>query len=181
MRLPIRLLTVLATFTLAAHADSISTFSLTNYTFQSGATATGTIGIDTTVGLVVSTNITYFGGTTALFNISDGTGNVSLGLYTNAPSSDAAGDVFADSFHTPSDGFVGYVGGDTCSVSNPCDGSVVSGVLFAKSTIDDLETGSLTLDPTGQTPEPSTLALLSSGILGLAGITRRKFFPYREQ
>jgi hypothetical protein len=181
MRLPIRLLAVLATFTLAAHADNMSTFSLTDYTFQSGATASGTIVIDTTNGLVVSTNITYFGGTTTLFDISSGTGNVSLGLYTNAPSTNAAGDVFADSFHTPSAGFVDYVGGDACSVSNPCDGFVVSGVTLGKSTIDELETGSLTLDPSGQTPEPSTLALFTTGILGLAGIARRKFFPYREQ
>jgi hypothetical protein len=182
MHLPIRLLAsaaVLAAFTFAAHADTVSTFSLTDYTFQSGATATGTIVIDTTDGLVVSTDITYLGVTTLLFNVSTGTGNVSAGLYSNAPSSDGAGDVFADSLHTPAAGFVGYVGGETCSLTDECDGDVISAILFASSTSDVLETGSLTLDSApGQTPEPSTLALLSTGILGLAGVTRRKFFPH---
>jgi PEP-CTERM motif len=179
MQLPIRLLAaaaVLAAFTFTAHADTVSTFSLTGYTFQSGATATGTIVIDITDGQVESTNITYVGGTTLDFNVSTGTGNVSAGLYTNAPSLDAAGDAFADSLHTPAAGFVGYAGGDTCSQSDPCDSAVTSAVIFANNTTDLLETGSLTLEPSSVTPEPSTLALLSTGILGLAGATRRKFF-----
>jgi hypothetical protein len=86
---------------------------------------------------------------------------------------DAAGDVFADSFHTPAAGFVGYAGGEACSQTDLCDGFVTSGINFANSTMDLLETGSLTL--IGQTPEPSTLALLSTGILGLVGAARRKF------
>jgi hypothetical protein len=165
---------ILAAATIAAHADIMSTFSLTNYTFQSGATATGTIVIDVTDGEVASTNITYFGGTTLLFDVSTGTGNVALGLYSNAPSTDAAGDSFADSLHTPA-------GGEACSQTDLCDVFVTSAILFANSTQDLLETGSLTLEPpiiTGQTPEPSTLALLSSGILGLAGAARRKFLSH---
>ena len=183
MRLSFRLAipAILAAATIAAHADIMSTFSLTNYTFQSGATATGTIVIDVTDGLVASTNITYFGGTTLLFDVSTGTGNVALGLYSNAPSTDAAGDSFADSLHTPAAGFVGYAGGEACSQTDLCDVFVTSAILFANSTQDLLETGSLTLEPpiiTGQTPEPSTLALLSTGILGLAGAARRKFLSH---
>ena len=59
-----------------------------------------------------------------------------------------------------------------------CDVFVTSAIIFANSTTDELETGSLTLEPsiiTGQTSEPSTLALLSTGILGLVGAARRKF------
>jgi hypothetical protein len=167
---------ILAAGILAAHADTMSTFSLTNYTFQSGATATGTIVIDVTDGEVASTNITYFGVTTLLFDISTGTGNVSAGLYSNAPSTDAAGDVLADSFHTPAVGFVGYAGGETCSQADLCDVFVTSAIIFANSTQDLLETGSLTLEPSiVTTPEPSTLALLSTGILGLVDVARRKF------
>jgi hypothetical protein len=179
MRLSFRLVipAILAAATIAAHADILSTFSLTDYTFQSGATATGTIVIDITDGLVESTNITYVGATTLLFNVSTGTGNVSLGLYSNAPSTDAAGDTFADSFHTPAAGFIGYAGGEACSQTDLCDVFVTSAINFANSTQDLLETGSLTLEPpivTGQTPEPSTFALLGTGILGLAGVARRK-------
>jgi hypothetical protein len=181
MRIPSLLATVLlAAFTFAAHADTMSTFSLTDYTFQSGATATGTIVIDVTDGEVLSTTITYLGSTTLLFDVSTGTGNVSAGLYSNAPSTDSGGDTFADSLHTPAAGFIGYVGGDACSQTDLCDGSVTSAIIFAKSTTDVLETGSLTLEPTiitGQTPEPSTLALFGTGVLGLAGAARRKFLP----
>src|SRR5277367_2029072 len=158
MRLFFRLVipAILAAATIPTHADTVSTFSLTNYTFQSGATATGTIVIDVTDGEVASTNITYVGATTLLFNVSTGTGNVALGLYSNAPSTDAGGDTFADSLHTPAAGFVGYAGGEACSATDLCDVFVTSAVIFAKST-DELETGSLTLEPsivTGQTPEP---------------------------
>src|SRR5271163_1885898 len=158
MRIPsILAIVLLAPFTFAAHADTMSTFALTDYTFQSGATATGTIVIDVTDGEVLSTTITYFGGTTLLFDISTGTGNVSAGLYTNAPSMDAAGDSFADSLHTPAAGFVGYAGGEACSQTDLCDVFVTSGIIFAESakTGDELETGSLTLEPSAQTPEPS--------------------------
>ena len=182
MRLSFRLAipAILAAATIAAHADTVSTFSLTDYTFQSGATATGTIVIDVTDGEVESTNITYFGSTTLLFDVSTGTGNVSAGLYSNAPSTDGAGDTFADSLHTPAAGFVGYAGGEACSATDLCDVFVTSAVIFAKST-DELETGSLTLDSsimTGQTPEPSTLALFGTGVLGLAGAARRKFLSH---
>lgn len=183
MRLPSLLaIALFATFTFAAHADTMSTFSLTDYTFQSGATATGTIVIDVTDGEVQSTTITYFGGTTLLFDVSTGTGDVAAGLYSNAPSLDAAGDSFADSLHTPAAGFIGYAGGEACSATDLCfDGEVTSGIIFAGAKMDDeLETGSLTLEPaiTAQTPEPSTLALLGTGILGLAGAGRRKFLSH---
>jgi hypothetical protein len=41
----------------------------------------------------------------------------------------------------------------------------------------DVFDGSVTPVPTSATPEPSTLALFGTGIIGLAGMARRKFLP----
>jgi hypothetical protein len=177
MRLTLRLLSLAslsAALTLAAHAD---TFALTNYIFASGATATGTIDINTTTGQVTSMDITYSGLPSEPFNIILGVG--ATGNYTNAPVDDAAGDVFADSLHTPAGDFIGYTGGPACSDTNTCNPGgipVTSGIIFSNPNLlsDDLMTGSLTLDPPAPTPEPSSLALFGTGILSLAGIARRR-------
>ncbi len=179
MRLTIRLLAVASLFaalTVAANAD---TFALTNYTFASGATATGTINIDTNTGQVTSEIITYSGLPSEPFNLIPGVG--AIGDYTNAPVDDAAGDVFADSLHTPAGSFIGYTGGPACSDTDTCDPGGIpdtSGIIFVNASIlsDDLVTGSLTLVPPAATPEPSSLALFGTGVLGLAGMARRRGF-----
>lgn len=181
MRLTVRLLafaSLFAPLTLAAHAD---TFALTNYGFASGATATGTIDIDTTTGQVTGEDITY-SGLPELFNIIPGQGGG--GDYTDAPVYDAAGDVFADSLHTPAGSFIGYTGGPACSDTDTCDPGgipVSSGIIFLNASLvsDDLLTGSLTLVPPAAAPEPSSLALFGTSILSLAGMARRRSFRLR--
>ena len=158
---------VLAASTLTAHADTIDTFTLTDVTFQNGGTATGTVTIDITNGSFTNIDATYkAGSTTDLF----------MGVLAQAPVSNVyvvasratSGDIL--NFNLPQTSMVGYAGGNVCSIEHLCNGNDSSALIEANGTDIFFETGSLTT-----TPEPSTLALFGTGILGLAGMARRKF------
>ena len=159
--------TVLAAFTFAAHADIIDTFTLNDVTFANGGTATGTVTIDITNGSFTNIDATYKAGSTADLFI----GVLAQGLSNNvyvAESQATSGDLLV--FNLPQTSMVGYAGGNVCSLEHLCNGGFSSALVEANGTDIFFETGSLTT-----TPEPSTLALFGTGILGLAGMARRKF------
>ena len=151
------------------YADT--TFSLVNNTFESGATATGTLNIDTTAGLFDSINVTYsLAGTNYVFTgapIAQGTSSDHTQYFEY--SSDQGGNLLL--VDVPGSSLVGYNGGNLCSFANLCGAGDLG--YFALKTgpttgvADPLATGSL-----AATPEPSSLILLGSGLLGLTGIAR---------
>jgi hypothetical protein len=171
------------------HADTITTFALEGFTFESPATLTGTITIDVTTGITTGIDATYAAGsltdqfTTVLSSSPPGqTGYASMQAVQN-PSHDS----LQFSFPTPS--LVGYTGGVVCTYptgkncpfgifdSMPPMGFEVSVFLTPMLEINHIQSG--TLDPVSTTtPEPSTFVLLASGLAGAMTFSRalrRKF------
>lgn len=159
---------LLASASLAARADNFTTFDL-NSSYIFGGTIDGTLTLDTTTNLFTSADLTiagfvgYQNGT-----ISDvSTQGEALGKYDVSIISN--GSPYADlNLFLPITTLVGYTGSP---VVIPTD------VLFA--TFPNVYfAGSGRLEPasgTSVTPEPGSLMLLGTGLLGFAGVVRRKF------
>ncbi len=157
----------------SAHADTFSTFVLDNVTMRGGGTASGTVVIDTTSGVVISEDVMASQG--GVFH--EFTGPITLqGTVDNVTEwefPDAVGDQFLLVIPSPATLLVGYTGGLLCSDTNPypCiepnnpslfrDGAFVVGGNTSLAYF--ISTGSL--DPV---PEPSSWMLLGSGLAGLS-------------
>jgi hypothetical protein len=152
-----------------ARADNYTTFTLTS-SYLDGGTIDGTIVLDTTTDAFSSVDLTAAGFSSstpdgAITSIdSQGTADGEYYLFASGPN--------VLQLELPVTTLAGYGGSVICTLSLPpacpADPSFYSFLDFATSG---------TLEPmavTAATPEPSSIFLLGSGLLGIAGFVRRR-------
>jgi hypothetical protein len=161
-----------------AHADTINTYNL-NETFALGSAA-GTVTLNATTGVFTASNITfsYLGNTT--FSGAP-TSAIDLGAYNKVVFSSTNALVPTLTLFLPVDSLVSYAGGSVCTVGQSCSANS-SYVSVLGIGADSATAGSLTLTssvtptaPVAVTPEPSSLILLATGLLGMGGLMSRRF------
>jgi hypothetical protein len=166
------------------YADQVTAFSLTTVyqrpqAQQPDGTASGTIIIDTTTGMVEAINLSFAGepasaSPSTLWNVQGTPPNAFVEINESWITLQNA---FYDvEIALPVDTFVGYTGGSICTAAAPCFDDSFSSFSWGSSQMESYASGELT-----PTPEPPTLTLFASGVLGLIGFlvfkARRPAYP----
>jgi hypothetical protein len=164
----------------AMHAN-IAGYQL-NGTFSDNTTVSGTFTADTTAGVVFSADFLYLGQTFSTilkqfpFDCCSDPNSlpVGYGLWIGTSNQKLPVIRLLLSGTTAQDSLVGYAGGNICSSNLTCgpdsDGNVwASAYHDPNNNIVVLMSGSA-----APVPEPTTLMLLGSVVLGLSGVIRRK-------
>lgn len=152
-----------------AHADTIETFQLQNVTFSFNGTATGTVDINATTGNFVSADIHYTDPAQTIDFTGPTGATLPFGGFTQLYTDIDSG-IYALVLDLPGSSLIGYTGGLLCTSSAPCNGTF--GALYANDIpVSAMVTGSLTPVPA---PEPSSLLLLGSGLIGAGAAIKRR-------
>jgi hypothetical protein len=164
----------------ALHAG-VAEFQLSG-TFLDSTPVSGTFTVDTTAGVVLSADFLYLGQTFSTilaqgpFDCCGDPNSLPIGyaLFAGTSNQDLPALHFLLSGTTAKDSLVGYMGGNVCSNNTPCGPD--SDQHFWESAYHDPNNNVVGLmsGSTAPAPEPSTFMLLGSGVLGLAGVIRRK-------
>ena len=182
MRLRLLASSLLLSSTLAAHADTLQTLYV-YATLQTADTIAGTLTYDLDDHMIVGANVT----STGLYNLtwtqagstpnSHGTGSIYIyngsSLAFSGPDFDLE---YATALNVPFQPIT------ICSLTNPCQ-NYFTGVFggYDYSQISNLPAGAAPdvavsgyVTSIAPTPEPSSIALLATGMLGLTGLLRKR-------
>jgi PEP-CTERM motif len=155
---------VLVSASLAARADNYSTFDL-NSSYILGGTIDGTLTLDTTTNMFTGADLTVAGFLPYQDGTLDQVGLQSPTLFGYGVNVFSTGSPFADvNLFLATITLAGYDGSPVVFPTNVTFLSFPS-LYFA---------GSGTLEPASVTPEPNSLLLLATGLLGFAGLAWRK-------
>ena len=158
----------------SASADTIETLQFSSILNQNSPLTGGVSGdltLDETTGIITAadfsagTSIGRFDFTTPPASQTSGASTTSL-LF-NSDDGAATFDLLL-----PVSSLVGYTGSFICSTQQPCSGDTHS--TFVANDSDSAVSTGIINGPNAITPEPGSLGLLGIGVLGSAGILRRK-------